>query len=113
MKSRISLVALTLLALAFTSCSKPAPDAVAERPKVTNLGVVEVSDGIKSLHDLGVGRVCIITPTIQKGGSVLLIMRIEESGKLLASPRVQALSDQAVEVSVGDIGVGLTPHIKQ
>jgi hypothetical protein len=74
---------------------------------------VEVSDGISSRHDLGDGRVCIIKPTILKGGSVLLEMRIEESGKLLASPRAQTKSDQPVLFSVGDVGVKLTPHIKQ
>ena len=45
---------------------------------------------------------------------VLLSMSIEESGKVLASPRVQVMSDRAVQVAVGDIdiGIGLKPHIK-
>ena len=111
MKNRTSLIALALLAFVFDGCSKHSPDAA--RPKVQDLGVVEVSDGIQSRHDLGGGRVCIITPAIQKDGSVLLSMSLEESGKVLALPRAQTKSDMPVQISVGDIGVGLTPHIKQ
>jgi hypothetical protein len=105
---------MALVASLFTGCSKNSPqESASPRPKVTNLGVVEVSDGKPSRHDLGGGRVCIITPTVLTGGIVELAMIIEESGKQLAAPRVSTLADRAVEVSVGDIGVGLTPHIKQ
>jgi len=52
-------------------------------------------------------------PTVQKSGSVLLAMTIEESGKVLAAPSVKTLPDRTVEMYIGDIGVGLTPHIKQ
>jgi hypothetical protein len=113
MKNRTSLIALISLALAFAGCSKRSPDAGVAHPKVQDLGVVEVSDGIQTRHDIGGGRVCIITPTIQKDGSILLSMRIEEGGKVLASPRAQTKTDMPVHFSVGDIGVGLTPHIKQ
>src|ERR1035438_9782656 len=112
MKNRTSLIALTSLALAFAGCSKHSPDAAVAHPKVQDLGVVEVSDGIQTRHDLGGGRVCIITPAIQKDGSVLLSMSVEESGKVLASPRAQTRSDMPLQISVGDIGIGLTPHIK-
>ena len=53
MKYRTSLIALALLALAFAGCSKHSPDASVAVPKVYDLGVVEVSDGIQSRHDLG------------------------------------------------------------
>lgn len=113
MKYRTPLIGLTLVAFVFAGCSKHAPDTAAIHPKVLNLGVVEVSDGIQSQHDLGGGRVCFVTPTVQKNGSLLLALRIEEAGKLLAASRVITKSDRAFEVSVGDIGVGFTPHIKQ
>ena len=111
MKHRTSLIALTLLVLAFAGCSKHSPDAAA-RSKVYDLGVVEVSDGIQSRHDLGGGRVCIITPAIQKDGSVLLSMRVEESGKLLQLMRAQTRSDMPFQMSVGDLSIGMKPHIK-
>jgi hypothetical protein len=113
MKYRTPLIIAALLVSLCAGCSKHSPNAAVARPKVPNLGVVEVLDGVSSRHDLGGGRVCIITPAFQKDGSVLLTIRIEESGKLLAMPRVQTLSDRAVEVSAGDIGVSFTPHIKQ
>ena len=86
--------------------------------KIPDLGVVEVSDGIQSRHDLGGGRVCIIMPTILKDGSILLSMRIEESGELRASPRVQTKNDMPVSISIGEaggeeIGVALTPRLKK
>src|SRR5438045_2433785 len=111
MKHRTALIALTLFALAFAGCSRHSPDAAVAHPKVQDLGVVEVSDGIKTRHDLDGGRVCIITPTVQKDGSVLLSMSIEEAGKVLATPKAQTKSDMPVQISIGDIGVGLTPHI--
>jgi hypothetical protein len=113
MKNRASLIALTLLALTFAGCSKHSPAAAATGPKVYDLGVVEVSDGIQSRHDLGGGRVCIITPAIQKDGSVLLSMRIEESGKLLKLMRAQTGNDLAFQMTAGDLSIGMKPHIKQ
>lgn len=113
MKYRTSIIALALLALTFASCSKHSPDATVAGPKVQDLGVVEVSDGVQSRHDLGGGRVCIITPAIQKDGSILLSMRVEESGKLLQQMRAQTKSDVPFQISVGDISIGMNPRIKQ
>ncbi len=113
MKYHTSLIILALLALIFASCSKHSPDATVAGPKLQDLGVVEVSDGVQSRHDLGGGRVCIITPAIQKDGSILLSMRVEESGKLLQQMRAQTKSDVPFEISVGDICIGMNPRIKQ
>jgi hypothetical protein len=116
MKKYISLVALTSFTLAFSGCSKHSSDSVAANTKDLNLGVIEVSDGIESRHDLGDGRVCIVTPTIQKDSVVVLEVRFEESGKLLASPkpRVQTISGRpAIFFDGKEIVVKLTPHIKQ
>ena len=110
MNYRTSLLAL---ALTFASCSKRSPDATVAAPKVHDLGVVEVSDGVQSRHDLGGGRVCIITPAIQKDGSVLLSMRVEKSGKLLQQMRAQTKSDVPFQITSGDIGIGMNPRIKQ
>ena len=111
MKTRTSLVILASLTLAMAGCSKHAPGAAAN-PGVSDLGVVEVSDGVQIQRDLGSGRVCTIMPAIQKDGSVLLSLKITQDGKLLAAPRIQTASDRAAVVTVGDISVGVTPHIK-
>jgi hypothetical protein len=118
MKNRTSIFALALLAVLFTSCSKHSPDAAAVRPKVSDLGVVEVSDGVTSRHDLGNGRVCVIKPTIKTDGTVLLAMTIEETDsngadRVLSHLNALTFPDRSVEVSDNGVGVGLTPHIKQ
>ena len=106
---------LTALALIFASvgCSKHSEKAVATLPVVQDLGVIKVSDGVPSRHDLGNDKVCIIDPSIQKDGTVMLDMRIEESGKILSRPRVQTTPGQPVEISVGNIEVKFTPSLKQ
>ena len=112
MNTNITRIIAMLLAALFVGCSKHSTPATPANPKVAALGIVEVSDGVQSRHDIGNGRVCIITPAIQKDGSVILALRIEAGGYVLVAPRVQTFSDRAVEIRVGDIGVGLTPHIK-
>jgi len=110
---RTLLIALASLTWVITGCSKQSPEATAAQPRIHDLGVVNLTNGIMTQHDLGGGRVCIVTPTVQADGTLLLAMRIEEDGKLLSAPRVITKPDQACEISVGDIGIGLTPHIKQ
>jgi hypothetical protein len=113
MKHLTSLIALTLLPLAFAGCSKNPPNAAGARLEVYDFGVVEVSDGIPNRHDLGGGRVCIITPAIQKDGSVLLSMRVEESGKVVQLMRAQTRSDMQFQISGGGLSIAMNPHIKQ
>lgn len=52
-------------------------------------------------------------PTVQKDGAVLLNFKIMQDGKLLASPKIQTAPDRAAVITIGDIGIGVTPHIKQ
>ena len=113
MKLYAPLIALVSLGLGITGCSKQSVGTTAAPPAVHNLGVVEVSDGVATWHDLGGGRVCIVTPSVQEGGNLLLAMRIEEDGNLLSAPRVITQPDQGFEISIGDIGLGFTPHLKQ
>lgn len=113
MPSCSSLIALTLLALTLTGCSKHPPDAAAAHPKIQDLGVVEVTDGITTRHELSGGRVCIVTPAIQMDGSVLLTMSIEQNDEVLAKPRAKTGSGVPFQISVGDVGIGMTPVIKK
>ncbi len=111
MKTRISLIVLASLTLALAGCSKHSPVTTTNQG-VSDLGIIEVSDGVQIQRDLGSGRVCTIMPAIQKDGSVLLSLKITQDGKLLAAPKIQTASDQAAEITVGDISVAVTPHIK-
>src|ERR1700747_3087021 len=108
MKIRTPLVVL-VIALAFAGGTKHSPGAAAGNPKSLNLGVIEISNGLPSRHDLGDGKVCIVTPTIQKDDSIVLDVRFEESGKLLASPRprVQTVSGRPAAFFDGNISFEL------
>jgi len=110
MKILKSLIIVGLFTLASAGCSKHSSSGAAAAP--TDLGVVEVSNGIQTQRDLGSGRACIITPKIQTDGSIMLEMKIEESGKTIAWPRTLATSGKPVSISVGDIHFSLTPKIK-
>jgi hypothetical protein len=115
MKKHLALVVLASLAFAFAGCSKHSSVTVVTVTKDLNPGVFEVSDGIPSRRDLGDGRACIITPSIQKDGIVILETQFEESGKLLGLPkqRVQTVSGRPATFYDGKIIFELTPHIKQ
>jgi hypothetical protein len=131
MKNRITLIIAALLVSLFTGCSKH-PPAAAASPKVTNLGVVEVSDGGTNRVDLGDGRVCVIKSfilkdqkvtidqkeTTLKGVTIALMINIDQTDfngvtQLLISNNIMASSDQTVGFSDGVTSVRLTPHIKQ
>jgi hypothetical protein len=114
MKYHTPLIITALLVSLFTGCSKHSPTAAS--PKVTDLGVVEVSDGTPIRHDLDGGKVCVIIPTVITNGSarqVMLAMTIEQPDSTkLACPKVVAFAGQPVEVRVGDIDIRLTIGIK-
>ena len=85
--------------------------------KIYNLGIIEISDGITSRHELGEGRVCVIKPTVKQDGSVLLAITIEEinyrnHARTLTHLNVSTFPDRSVEIEENHFGVSLTPHIK-
>src|SRR5215469_16300459 len=67
------------IGLIFSGCSKPSSGAVEPSVTYTNLGVVEVSDGIPIYHGLGGGRAYVLTPTIFKDGSVEMKLDLQET----------------------------------
>jgi hypothetical protein len=113
MKYRTSLVGLALVALIFAGCSKHPPEAGSANPNVKDFGVVEVTNGVQSRFEMGGGKVCFLTPTLQQDGSLMLAMTVEESGKVVSRPRVVTRSGMAFQISVGDFGIGMTPVIKK
>lgn len=113
MKKHLTLIAITLFAFGLIGCSKQPQGQAAAPSKVYDLGVVEISDGIQTKHDLGDGRVCVITPALQKDGSMILNMRLEESGKVVTKFRAQYdRSTTGFTMRVGDFSIGMNPRIK-
>ena len=115
MKYQIPLITVGLLALLLLGCSKHSPRAAS--PKLTDLGVVEMSDGLPIHRDLGGDKACIITPTILTNG-IRLAFVIEQTNsagvvQTLATPVAERTGIGAVEVIVGDIAVKVTPKVKQ
>ena len=113
MKYHIAIIAL--LTLLLTACSKHPPTAAS--PKLTDFGVVEMSDGLPIQRNLGGGRSCVITPTVLTNG-IRLAFVIEETNsagvvRTLATPIAERTGGGPVEVIVGDIAVRVAPHIKQ
>ena len=96
--------------------SKPCPTAP-PKPKLTNLGVVEMSDGLPVFRDLGGDKACVITPTVISNG-IRLAFVIEQTNSVgvvrtLATP-VAELTGKArtVEVMAGDVYIWVTPKIR-
>jgi hypothetical protein len=114
MKYHTPLITAALLVSLFTGCSKHSPSATS--PKVTDLGIVEFSNGTPVRHDLDGGKVFVINPTVITNGSttqVMLAMTIEQPDSTkLACPKVVSFVGQPVECRVGDIDIRLTIGIK-
>jgi hypothetical protein len=107
-------LAFTLLAgLLASGCSKsPAPPASAE-PKSVNLGTVELGYNTPERRDLGDGAVCVLTAAPMDANSCELVAVLERSGKKVASSRIVPASlDRPLEISFGNVRVGLILHIK-
>lgn len=112
MKIHTSLAILASFTVALAGCSRHPAGSTATQNN-WELGVVEVSDGVQVQRDLGGGRICTIMPAIQKDGSVLMTLKLTQAGKpLLTAPRIQTGSDQRAMMTIGDINIDVTPHIK-
>jgi hypothetical protein len=115
MRHCTSLFALALLASLLAGRSKHSPTAVV--PKITDLGVVEVSDGIPSRHLLADGRACVMTPTVLKDGKVKLVTRIGDTNaagiRHIYTLTTDLSADQATTFAFDqDNVINLTLHIK-
>ena len=125
MKHRLALVNAAFMALLFTGCFKHSHSATTN-PKLTNLGVVEVSDGGTNRIDLGNGKVCVIKSILSQSfippelnDKVLLIISVEQTDSsgvtrhLYDQNLMSTFAGQTVGFSENDFGILLTPHIKQ
>jgi hypothetical protein len=120
MKNYTSAIIAALLVSVFTGCSKHSPAAVT--PKVTDLGVVEISNGTPIRRDLGDGKACVITPTVitytnSSARFVRMRMVIEQpdsSGVVQTQkcPMIQSIAGETAEWRVGDIDIRLKTEVK-
>lgn len=113
MKHHTLLSAIALVASLFTGCSKNSPAAAG--PKVMDLGIVDISNGVASRHVLADGRVCDMTPTILHDGRVKLVATIDNTnaaGARVAYSLTTVLpADQATLLALDQNNVvGLTLH---
>ena len=105
-------VALAAAVSLLAGCSKHSSQE-STTPKAVNLGTVELSSGQPSRHDLGGGAVCVLTATPLGANSLELIATLEKSGRTVATTRrAPAMADSPLDLALGDIHVGLTPHMK-
>jgi hypothetical protein len=111
MRIRNLLTILASLTVALTGCSKHS--STGPHAKQTDLGVIQVSDGETTRHDLGNGQICTITPTVSSNGTIVLQMEVKRDGQLLSRPRIQTTSGVAVAIEFGEVNIALTPILNQ
>ena len=117
MKTQAPVIVAGLLMSILAGCSKT--PAVQPALKVKDLGIVKVSDGILTHHDLGGSRGCVITPTILKSNSVSLAIIIQETNSAgvvqpVATTKVDIKPGKTNQISIGDnFDIRLMPQIEQ
>jgi hypothetical protein len=115
MRFRIWLLAMVVVAGVVAGCSKKQSGSEQESagPKQVDLGTVQLTSGQPSRHELGGKSVCVLTALPLDAHSIELIAVLEKNGKKVSSTRVSpATTDRPMDISFGDIHVGLTPHMK-
>jgi hypothetical protein len=115
MKNCTPLIIVALLVALLTGCSKHSQTAVVQ--KITDLGIIAVSNGIPSRHILADGRTCVMTPTVLPGGhQIELATRITDTNaagtRHVYSLTTYFTSDQATTFAFDSNNViSLTLHI--
>jgi hypothetical protein len=108
MKSWTTFGLVLLLALV-VGCSKQTSSG---EPKVVELGVVELTFGTPSRHELGDGAVCVLTADPMGPGDIELIGTLEKRrGDPEVSRVIPARVNQPTELSFTGFTVTLTPRI--
>jgi hypothetical protein len=84
---------------------------------ITDLGVLELSDGTPTRFDLGGGTNCVVTPTALSDGNVLMQIssgatKADGTVSELGVSRLTARPGQHCSISVGDRMIGLAVTLK-
>lgn len=117
MKNGASLAIAAAVGLVFSGCSKHPNVAATPIVTYTNLGVVEVSDGVPIRHVLSDGRTYILTPAILKDGRIetrldLQVTNASGAVEILQGPTDCVFPGNPVSFSIADVGVKMTPKVK-
>jgi hypothetical protein len=117
MKYHTPFLTAALVASLIAGCSKSSSVVATPSVTYTNLGVLEVSDGIPIRHALGDGRAYILTPTVLKDGRIELRLDLQvtnSSGgvEMRLGPTDCVLPGQEARFSVDDVGVYVVPKAK-
>jgi hypothetical protein len=103
-------ITTVLLASLVADCSRRS--SAKPNPRITDLGIVIVSNGIQSHEYLGDGRICFVSPTVFTNGLVELGISIQDtnSGRVILTVGIETILGKYVEIGNGEAGVGLTPQ---
>ena len=117
MKTRTLSFIAALIGLGLCGCSKHSSVPVTPSVTYTNLGVVEVSDGVPIRHALGDGRAYILTSTVFKDGRIEVRLDLQVTNSSGAVETVQGPTDCVLpgndaRVSVNDVGIHIVPKVK-
>lgn len=83
----------------------------------TDLGLIELSDGIAVRFDLGAGTNCVVTPKVLSDGNAEMQISLETTNadgttSLLGQSYLTARPGQHCSISVGDRMIALAPKLK-
>lgn len=83
----------------------------------TDLGALELSDGVAASFDLGGGTNCVVTPTASSDGNATMQIRVgvtnaDGTVSELGTSRLTARPGQHCSISVGDRMIALTLKLK-
>lgn len=113
MRIRYVLTIVIACTMAVISCSKHSDSAAQSKTKQVDLGVVEVSNGATTVHDLGNGQICKMTSTVSTNGTILLQMVVTKNGEVISRPRISTKSGVGVGIEFGEVNIALTPVVKK
>jgi hypothetical protein len=86
-------------------------------PRMTDLGMLELSDGVPTRFDLGGGTNCIVTPAALSDGNSMMqitvgVTNADGTVSELGASRITALPGQHCSISVGDRMIALAVKLK-
>jgi hypothetical protein len=104
-------------AVATAQLPTPVPATTLTDLPTTDLGTLELAEGVTARFDLGGGTNCVVTPTLQADGKVMMqiqsqITNADGTTSELATSRITARPGQHCSISLGDRMIALGVKLK-